>query len=337
MRTTLLLAGTLALGLIAYLLFVFDRGAGTLDPAEADFAIADSSAVHRIVMRSYRADRMTQEVILQRQSNGDWLLNDTYPALRPRVRHLLKVMGRLEVREVLNESGQRTANQFFQAMRTEVAIMDEAGNYLKHYWVGSETPDARGTLMRMAEAETPYVVEMPGLQGYVKASYAMDPLLWRANRLFVADTARLQSLSVEYVRQPEISWTLLRQADGRWDLAEGEADPQRLEVLLRQFKGMVYAETFASYDFPGKQQQLAEQQPDLRLKAVLRDGSRREIVMYDRQDNPNNLFGWVLGAEELLTIQHFVIDPFLPTKSYLTGESDLRGTGLDPLPTRKRD
>lgn len=332
MRTTWLLAGSLALGLIIYLLFFFDRGDTTLDPAEAGFAIEDTSAVHRIVMRSYRADRMTEEVILQRQAHGDWLLNDMYPALRPRVQHLLKVMSRLEVREVLNEGGQRTANRFFEAMRTEVEIMDEEGNYLKHYLVGSETPDARGTLMRMAGAETPYVVEMPGLQGYVKASYTMDPLLWRANRLFAADTARLQSLSLEYVSSPQLSWTLQRRADGSWNLAEGEADPQRLAILLSKFKGMVYAETFANHDFPGKQQQLAEQQPDLRLSAWYRDGSRREIVMYDRHDNPNNLFGWVAGEEELLTIQHFVIDPFLPTQGYLTGESDVRGTGLDPLP-----
>jgi hypothetical protein len=332
MRTTLLLAGTLALGLVAYLLFFFDRDDTSLDPAEAGFAVEDTSTVHRIVMRSYRKDRMTQEVILQRQPDGDWLLNDLYPALRPRVQHLLKVMHRLEVREVLNQAGERTANQFFEVMRTEVEIMDQAGRYLKHYYVGSETPDARGTLMRMAESETPYVVEMPGLQGYVKASYALDPLLWRANRLFVADTARLQSLRLEYVGQPEDSWTLQRQSEGSWGLAEGEADPQRLNTLLSKFKGLVYAETFANNDYPGRQQQLAEQTPDLRLRAQYRDGSGREIVVYDRPDNPNNLFGWVVGEEELLTIQHVVLDPFLPTRRYLTGESDVRGTGLDPLP-----
>lgn len=332
MRTTLLLGGMLTVGLLVYLAFVFGREDSSLSPEQTEFAVADTSEVARIVLSQYRGEAMTQQVRLHRGSEG-WQVNEQSPALRPKVQHLLRVMSRLAVREVLNEAGERTANRFFEATRTEVEIMDADGQYLKHYFIGSETPDARGTLMRMADTETPYVVEMPGLQGYVKASFTLDPMLWRANRLFLADTSRLQQLRVEFTGQPAQSWTLQRDEQGRWRLAKAKARPHRLTALLSRFQGMVYAESFANADYPGRQQQLAEHAPDLRLRATYRDGRQRAVVLYDRSDNPNNLFAWVEGVEELLTVQHFVIDPFLPGRSYLTGESDVRRTPLDAKAT----
>jgi hypothetical protein len=329
MRTTLLMAGTLALGLLIYWLLVFDRADSTLDPGQADFSIPDTAEVQRIVMSVYQGDRMVDQVTLHRVDRAEWEVNGRYPALLARVQYLLTVMSRLSVREVLNDAGERNANHFFEAIRTEVEIMDADGRYLKHYFVGSETPDARGTLMRMADSETPYVIEMPGLQGYVKASFVVEQDLWRANRLFLADTSRLASLDVQFPKQAAQSWTLTRAQAGQWDLAQGTADPERLNACLARFKGMVYAETFAAADFPGRKQPLEAQTPDVRLLAQYRNGDTREVVLYDRDDNPNNLFGWVVGEDELLTIQHFVIDPYLPSRDYLTGESDDRATPLE--------
>jgi hypothetical protein len=321
MRTTLILAAVLFMALAVYFTFIFNPNGGTLEPGDTAFAVEDSGAVQRIVMTQYVQGQPKREVRLTRLPDGDWQLNGQYPAMMPRVRNLLKVMSRLQVREVLNDAAQANARRFFAAMRTQVDAYGPGGQLLRSYNLGSETPGARGTLMRMQDSETAYVVELPGLQGYVKAAYSLDPSFWRANRLFDADLSRLLRFSLLY-REPERSFTLKRVNDSTFALAGPgpAADAQRLDRYLRQFQGMVYGETFAEAQYPGRREKLEQLDPDLRLIATYRDGSERSLVLFDREDNPNNFFGWVEGENELLTVQHFVIDPFLRDRRFLLRE-----------------
>lgn len=321
MRNTLILALLLAALLGIYFGFIYNPSGASFAPGDAAFAVEDTADVYGLVLTQYREGEAGQQVRLERQPDGDWRYNGSYPAMRPRVSNLLQVMSRLEVREVINEAAQANANRFFATIHTRVDAYDQDGDLLLSYDVGSETPNAKGTLMRMRDSETPYVVELPGLQGYVKAAYSLDPHFWRANRLFDANLGRLLRFSVLY-REPERSFTLERVNDSTFALAgPGKAaDPKRLSQYLSRFEGQVYGETFAEERFPGRRQKLAALDPDIRIVANYRDGSERSLVLYDRDDNPNSLFGWLESENELLTIQHFVIDPFLRTRAYLLGQ-----------------
>ncbi|MEM9984867.1 MAG: DUF4340 domain-containing protein [Bacteroidota bacterium] len=320
MRTTLLLALLLIGSLTAYFAFLFNPDGDSFAPGDAAFAIEDTAQVYRIVLTQIVEGETKHQIELDQLPDGDWQLNGQYPAMVPRVRNLLGVMSRLEVRTVLNDAAEVNAERFFSTIRTEVQAFDAEGDLIKSYDVGSETPKSKGTLMRLKGQETPYVVELPGLAGYVKAAYSLDPSFWHANRLFDAQVNKLLRFSVLY-REPERSFTLERLNDSTLALADPKksADPQRLEAYLSLFKGRIYAETFAEAQFPGRKAKLEQLDPDLRVVASYRDGSERIITLHDREDNPNNLFGWVEGEGELLTIQHFVIDPFLVDRNHLLG------------------
>ncbi len=322
MRSTLILAAILIAGLTAYFVFFYSPNLDSLVPGDTAFAVKDTSEVYGIVLTQYREEEPGQQIRLERLADGDWQFNGAYPAMRPRVRNLLAVMSRIEVREVLNEAATANAQRFFSTVRTRVDLFDQDGDLMHSYDVGSETPGSRGTLMRMRHSETPYVVELPGLQGYVKAAYSLDPTFWRANRLFDASLSRLIRFSVLY-REPERSFTLEKVNDSTFVLAGpgAGADPDRLADYLANFKGQVYGETFAEQMFPGKKEQLAGMDPDIRIVAAYRDGSQKSLVLYDREDDDNGLFGWIEGENELLTIQHFVIDPFLKTRSHILGDT----------------
>ena len=163
MRTTLFLALLLIGSLTIYFAFLFNPTGDSFAPGDAAFAIEDTAQVHRIVLTQIVEGEIKHQIELNQLPDGDWQLNGQYPAMIPRVRNLLGVMGRLEVRTVLNDAAEENAKRFFSTIRTEVRAYDADGDLIKSYDVGSDTPKSKGTLMRLNGQETPYVVELPKL------------------------------------------------------------------------------------------------------------------------------------------------------------------------------
>jgi hypothetical protein len=305
----------IALALLYFVLF-YDRDQSSLRPAEIDFAIEDTARIQAIRLTRLVKGSPTAEVSLQRQADQSWQLNGKYPALQLKVNQLMKVLHLMQLKEVLQGEGIESANKILRTLHTRVEVSDQSGIF-KTYLVGTETKDGTGTLMKLASAELPYIVEMPGLQGYLNASFPVDTAIWRENLLFPAQLERISSISISY---PEFaqSLTLSRSSQqGSWQLlgSERPLDSLRLNAYLSLFQGKIYAETFASEFYPRKKAQLETEAPDILFEVGYFSGETRRIPLFTREDNLNNYFGWVEGKTDLLTIQRFVIDRFLRKRS----------------------
>jgi len=316
MRNTVALAAVLLISILAYVIFFFGQEGSSLSDDDIAFAIPDTAEVGRIVLTPVVKTQPQTSLTLSRTRTTGWQLNKTYPALMPRVNRLLQVMQSLALREVFNEAAQANAQTFLRTVRTDVEVYDHAGNLIKAYSVGSETPDAQGTIMQMDGSDIPVSVEMPGLVGFVKANYSVDPLYWRANILFNGTLSQLSRIEIAYPDAAQ-DVLLVKGAGENWSMKGGNVNAANLQAYLAAYKGMVYGESFAELSYPGKRQQLAKEQPFARIRVTSPDGSQRGIVLYEQQDNPSTYFGWVEGTEELLTIQRFVIEPFLVRKGQL--------------------
>ncbi|RMG65552.1 MAG: hypothetical protein D6722_15835 [Bacteroidetes bacterium] len=323
MRNNLLLGGALVLLLGGYFLFVYDRDDTSLPADEVAFAVEDTAAISRIVLTRYVQGEAVARVQLDRNETG-WTLDGKYAAFLPRVRQMLKALHLLHLKEVLHDQGLETAGRLLETVHTRVQLYDEAGKRIKTLRVGTQTKDARGTLMQIEGADQPYVVELPGLQGYVNAYFPMETDLWRENLLFIADSARIQELAISYP-DASSSFVLRRPAPGaawRFVGREQAPDTARLAAYFASFTGRVYAESFAEANYPGMMAKLQTQDPDIVFSVSYFEGETRRLRLYDRSDNLNGFFGWIEGEDELLTIQHFVFD------KYLIQAADLLGPAL---------
>lgn len=320
MRKNTLLSGAFVLLLGGYFLFFYDQDRSSLPARDTAFATADTAAIARIVLTRYAEGEATARVQLDRSATG-WTLNGRYPAFLPKVRQVLKVLHLVQVQEVLYDQGVTTAERLLDVMHTRIELFDQGGKPIKTLLLGTQTKDARGSLMKIEGAGQPYVVELPGLQGYINASFPLDTTIWRENLLFIADSARLQEVAITYA-DAAASFVLRRPAPGaawRFTGREQAPDSAQLAAYLAAFTGRVYAESFATANYPGLKEKLETQPPDIVFTVSYFDGDSRRIVLYDRTDNLNSLFGWVAGQAELLTIQHFVFDKYLVKPGDLTG------------------
>ncbi|MEO1382121.1 MAG: hypothetical protein AAFV78_02660 [Bacteroidota bacterium] len=316
MRKTLVLLGVLMVGLGIFYFFIWDQGKSSLWGADTDFAIEDTSSITRIQLVRNVKGQPTYEVTLSRNLGEEWVLNGQYPALTSRVNKLLSMMRRLQVRQLLNEKGESSGKKIIETVNTHVTAY--AGDReIKSYYVGTQTQNAKGTLMLMEGASIPYVVELPGLQGYLNTYFPMDLMVWRENLLFKAEFDMIESFSVSYLDQPESNFILKNIGDS-WRLdPDLPLDSVQSAAFREIFSGKIYAEEFVTAYYPGKLAELKSEPADREIYVRYKDGTSRDIYMYVREENPNNFFAWIEGEPELVTVQHFVIDKFLKKKSDL--------------------
>ncbi len=299
-----------------YAFFIYGKGFSSFMGGETDFAVEDTAQITRISLTRVIKGEDKFQINLERKEDNDWILNGSYPAFEPRVEQLLQALHWMRIKESLSESAQRTGIKFIETLHTRLDIYKDKKK-VKSILIGTQTKDAKGTVMMMAGGRQPYVLEIPGVPGYLNVYFPMEEEVWRENLLFHADLDKLQSLAIEFDTLPEVNnlkWINLE--DSPRLASEEKTDPLRAKRYFDNFKGKVYAESFATNDYPAMLKYLRKQPADFIIRATNKGGEKRVIYLYKRKGNPNNYFGRVEGQEELLTVQTFVIDRFLREKPY---------------------
>jgi len=313
---------SIAVILIGLFWFLSSRNrSSTLDPADTAFALEDTAAVTAIRLIKTQEGKAITTIDLRKNQEGIWMVNQTYRAFEPQIGYHLTTLHRLQVKEVLTGKGLESADKIINLMNTRVEIEGAEGP-IKTYILGTSARDSKGSLMQLEGASQPFIVERPDLQGFINPFFTIDVDIWREKLLWRATIQEVNEIRMEWPADPERNLWLTQESERPWALQPGgEApDQEKLATYLAQFKGAVFAESFASRREPEKLEELKESEPDIRFSLGYTDGRIREIVLYLEPDNPNAYHGWVVGEEELYTIQHYVFDDFITTNEALMSD-----------------
>ncbi len=310
------LALFLLLAFACWYLLTQDRQS-TFNPKETAFALQDTGLAQRIHLIQLKEGKEITRIELTRSASTPWMVNHTFLAFQQQVGHLLTTLHRLQVRESLTGRGLESADKILSLMHTRVEVVGPKGS-LKTYLLGTSAKDNRGTLMKLEGASQAFIVERPDVQGFINPFFDIDIDLWREKLLWRASEPQLMSIRIQ-PKPPENELWLVRQPETGWTFEPGGERPDSLALAayLAQFQGAVYAETFASRNFPETLDSLRSLAPDIRFQLDYNTGETRELVLFERKDNPNSYFGWIIGEEELYTIQRFVFDRFLRSPGQL--------------------
>ncbi|MBX7242010.1 MAG: hypothetical protein K1X92_09700 [Bacteroidia bacterium] len=297
------------LGLSAWYLL---RNRGNSSFKEGEFAVTDTTAITRIMMTPVEKGQNKPPLTLEKNKEGKWILNGKYPVLEPQLHYFFKTLSQLKVKEKFKDKGNESAIKALNDFHLNVEIFAGASR-MKAYQLGHEFKTHEGSIMRLQHSDVAYVVSVPGYKGYLNARFPLEPDAWRENVLFEAKPENLLSVTVTHHWKPEISFSFTREnINSLWMLNQKPAPAEVVNGYFSAYKGKVYAESFADAKFPGKKAELeALPHPDIDLTLKDSDGKIRTIHLFLRQENKNNYFGWVEGENQLLTIQHFVIDRYL--------------------------
>lgn len=311
-RTTSFLIGLLAVAALGYFVFIqFAQGGND------QFHVEDPAAITRIELSQLVKGKPGEKAVLEKKTADEWLVDGKYSANQPKVESFLKTLTQIRVKSPIEEAGQNTALSLLKKSHTRVKVYGPE-DVLIEYLIGPTDSKHKSNIMMLEGGSKAYLVSKPGQSGYVSVFYSTTSNNWRELLLFNLEGKDLAQVSVTYADSVGVSYALSRGGEGSpWALADGGlADPVRVENYQNLFEGKTFAESLADQAFPELRDSLARRTPDVSFAFATLEGKKGELRLFIRPENPNNYFGYLEGQPDLYTVQHYVMDKFLKTRSF---------------------
>jgi len=177
----------------------------TLQEDLSNFAFADTASVTKIFL----ADRSGREILLERDSEMGWKLNETFGARKDLVNVLLRTIAKVEMKSPIAKSAHNTIVKQMSGRATKCEIYTENG-LQKVYYVGNSAQDNHGTYMLIEGSSVPYITHLPGLNGYLTPRYTTLEAEWRSTKICNFHLEDIRSVAINYYNQPENSFKVTR-------------------------------------------------------------------------------------------------------------------------------
>lgn len=292
-----------------------------VDPS--DFAVANTEEVSRIFL----TDRNNRSVLLNKNAEGIWTLNDTLLAREDAVEILLKTLSKLRVKGPVGSNARNNVIRAMasQAVKTEIYAGDEL---IKTIYVGGHTPDQFGTYMYIGGTKSPWVVHIPGFDGFLTPRFSTDPDDWQSRKIFDLAKEDIQSVSVQYPGNEEWSFRITRKGEEFTVEAPDLKDPKSLNFgAVSSYFGNFKNITLEGYppflqNNRLKQDSILNSPPyclmevrDIKGRTsslkIWQKEARTDLSLYDNQGNllaydPERYYAEVQGSRRIVHIQIYV-------------------------------
>lgn len=331
---------------VAALLLIMQNRTGTLKSEVGEFAVDDTISITKI----YLADMRGNDVLLTKIEPGTWTLNDTLSARNESVNRLLSSMFRMAVQAPVSRSGYNNVikNLATNSVKVEVYQYIPRINFFnlfklsyrekltKVYYVGEPTPDNLGTFMLMEGSETPFIVYLPGLRGFLSARFSANPNDWRDHVIFAKKPQEIKSIQVEFPQTPEESY-LIEKFDRNTLRLKKMIDNSIVEVfdtnqvinLINGYRNIRF-ESVVEKTATINRDSIAQSIPLHIITVTDTAGVVQRVKTFRRQNYANlidddyeyytydmdRLYGFVNNGKELVILQYFVFDPITRPLSY---------------------
>lgn len=356
-KLTLIIAAVLVV--IAGMLIWNNRYLSTVRGDSADFMVWDTSTVTKF----YLADRNDHESLLERQPDGTWMLNGTYKAHSKQVQQFLTTLYKVRIKMPVSVASHDNIVKQLAVNSTKVEVYQTVPRInlfnriklfyhearTKVFYVGDATKDSSGTFMLKEGADKAYIVYIPGFRGFITTRFTALPDDWRDHSVFSANMADIQSVCVEFNREPGESFKVENTGRHQYSmtrLADNTPiafDTLKVINLLSSF-GDLRFEALLNNIIPQKRFDSIVQSPYLhRVTLTTKDGTVTQMTTFekfvnntaileiegrvDEFGNPldpidhNRIYGLINDDKDLTLIQYYVFDKVLnPADYYIAGK-----------------
>jgi len=178
---------------VAVYFFVFRSRETTLNGKDNAFSVKDTSSINKIFL----ADMSGRHITLQRTSDK-WIMNNTHPVRSDVIQGLLSTIKEIEVKYPVAEIAHNNVVKELSTTAIKVELYDKQNALIKSYYVGGPDPTQSGTYMILPNSDKPYVIYIPGFNGYVTTRYSLDTDVWRDRTIFSFSIPQISSVTVNY-------------------------------------------------------------------------------------------------------------------------------------------
>jgi hypothetical protein len=326
----------LVLGAIAAWLVV-SNGKGSIKEELKDFAVKDTAAITKIFL----ADKSGKTITLTRESENAWRVNEKFYARQDAVNLLLYTISSLEVKQPVGKKAQENVIKNLATGSTKVEIY-QGDELAKVYYVGGETQDQLGTFMLLANEKTgenssvPFVMYIPGFEGFLTTRYFTDLAEWRDRSVFRYTPTDIKSIKVEYPGHESEGFEIVKKGENLWDVHTSAGTIDNFDTLavkqyLSYYQNIQYENIEKDVVRVNKDSILASSPMAIITVNDVKTGISTAKLFYrragaekvDPQGKPmkydiDRLYGLVNNGQDFVLCQYYVFGKLLQTPPYFT-------------------
>lgn len=270
----------LLLGGVAYYLFFGKSKGNTIQAKEQEFSVKDTASVDRI----FFAAKTGTAILLEKQKDGSWLLNKKFVARKDAVDLLLETFKQVSVKSPVPTAAVQNVLKTIAVDGIKVEIY-AGGDMIRSFYVGSGTNDNLGTYMLSEGSEQPYVMYIPGWEGYLTPRFFLDEQEWKSRVILDGNEQTIASVRLEYLHFPDEGFELKKDASGNWSIQNLKpmktikANPALFKEYLTYFSN-INCEGYENNN--PKKDSVMSNLPAIQVKLVRTDGKTTTLKMWPR-------------------------------------------------------
>ncbi len=347
-RTLIYAIVFLVLGIVAYFIII-KRNQSSYSKKDIAFAVKDTTEIGKLVLSTLQGD-----TIILDHKNNTWILNNDYAPRPDAISNLLRTMHQLEVKLPVANSMRNNVIKNISGRRTRVEVYNEQGEKIKGFYIGDNSDQLGGTFMLMEGSEQPFVVNIPGFDGYIATVFFINKSDWRSKEIFSYKAEDISKIEVTYSSLKDSSFAIVRKADASYDLVSPKQKtiPVNQEIInyyLRQFK-ILNAEYLINetdkrdsilQTSPVCEMTITDNNQNINtLKIYFRQVTYRSKTQFTFEDKPiefdlDKYYGIFNQDQDLAIIQNFVFGKLLVTPEYFYRQRPSGGNTLNEILKKK--
>ncbi len=289
-KNLIYLALILALGAVLFFLNKEDSKKSFSSDIYTDFAIPDTSVVHKVFIGS----NVTQQTVLvERMDNGKWLVNNEFIAREDRIETLLSTISRAELLGMVTKSELEPITKKMAANNKKVMIYGKNDELLKIWYVSHAIQSQQGTyalleLPEKGKSSLPAIITLSGFRGYIGSRFGTDLNEWKSTEVFKYPSLNIKEIEVFRPKELHNSFTIRIEdyINRKFSLEnnDGSPIPFHPEVLAEYIKGYkgIYLESFRHNMSQHEQDSLRLLQPDYEISVIDGNNNSRSVKFYYR-------------------------------------------------------
>ncbi len=161
------------------------------------FAVEDTSIINKIFL----ADRNGTSILLEKNKNN-WIVNKKYDVKKSSINILLSTIKEIKVLKSvpLNATNNIIKDIATNGIKVEI-YSNKKNKLLRSYTLGQPTSDYLSNYIINNDEETPYIVNIPGFNGFLTPRYGvqvnnLDINSWRSTLIFKKSIKQINNISL---------------------------------------------------------------------------------------------------------------------------------------------
>lgn len=142
-------------------------------------------------------ENKTPKIVSLSKKNKKWELENGFPVREEAISYLLETIRDMQIKRPVALKEKENIIKRMSTQRTKVSIFSNGEN-IKTIYIGGNTQDQLGTYMILDKSSEPYVLSVPGFNGYLSSRFSCEKNTWKEKIIFNLNKDEIKKIEINY-------------------------------------------------------------------------------------------------------------------------------------------